>query len=138
MWSMDQKSAYRAMLHQGIDSRIAGAIVNEGFKSFKDFCAGKTTREMLRIPKFGEKSLRRVLSFAIQNRIKIRDDRLPVMPRMKMGDHTKHPKFEYTVLDLDDRYRANDILDILNDYGSQGWESSGMFRSMLIMKRMAR
>lgn len=133
-----QKAALAELQKRGIENRIAWIIIAEGFLTFEDFCAKHTAREMLRIPGFGDVSLQKVIGFAAENGISINDDRLlPMTRKAKIPAKPKRQKWEFKVLDIDDRYRGGDILDMLNSYGVEGWDWAGVFRSMLIMKRPA-
>lgn len=130
-----QKDALAELQKRGIENRIAWLILRTGCFTFEEFCAKHTTQEMLRIPNFGPTALRKVMTFAVRENIEVRDTRLPVTPRMRAAAHPARQKWEYAVFDLDERYSAFEICNILNSSGGLGWEAFGSFHGAVFMKR---
>lgn len=123
---------YARLIEQKIPARVVTAIFMDGCKTFEEFCEKHSERDMLRIPNFGQGSLADVRRIAAERGIGLRSS--VESPRV-VPDRYQGPRWEYKVLDIDDRYNGGDILDMLNSYGGEGWETAFPFRSMLVMKR---
>ncbi len=57
--------AYKRMIAQNVDARIAAAVVKEGFESVAAFIRAKTVTDMLRFPGLGRKSVVKVKEMAV-------------------------------------------------------------------------
>lgn len=65
MFEYWETPAYKRMIAQNVDARIAAAVVKEGFESVAAFIRAKTETDMLRIPGLGRKSVDKVKEMAV-------------------------------------------------------------------------
>jgi hypothetical protein len=80
-WEKPEFRALKKALHNG---RLAAVIVLNGCTTFEDFCAKFTTRDMLRMRNFGERSLEIVRRHAFEQKIKLREEPMrETMPKIK-------------------------------------------------------
>lgn len=146
----EQQRAYDFMVRAGLGARAAFAIICEGFFNVPDFCEKYSATSMLRIPNFGNASLRDVMNFAAKHKIPFKDDRLkptvrpitapkristlpePVAPSVWLG-----PKWEYLVVDKLPFKGRDHAQAQLNAHGRMGWELCRVSRDALIFKRPA-
>lgn len=63
--------AYKRMIEQKVDARIAAAVVKEGFQSVAAFIQAKTESDMLRIPNLGRKSVDKVKEIAVAKGLRL-------------------------------------------------------------------
>jgi hypothetical protein len=68
-----ERPEFRALKKELGDTRLAGAIIRSGCKTFVEFCEKFDTREMLRQPLFGGGCLDKVRAHATKTRIALRE-----------------------------------------------------------------
>lgn len=79
-----EKPEFRALKKALRNGRLAAVIVLQKCTTFEEFCAKFTTRDMLRMPNFGGKSLEIVRRQAFEQKIKLREEpMLEAMPKIK-------------------------------------------------------